>query len=251
MRVQSDRPARNGGWLHDAGATPRPYAPSTSTKALAPPPDLEGLHRWFVNAVRPPALTALAERLGVQASALTRLGIGWAKTHHAWSFPMFDSKQRLVGIRLRGADNGDKWAVEGSHNGLFWPNDLRPQGLLLVCEGPTDTAALLGLGYDAIGRPSCSGAVEMVIEAIRGMPRRDVVIVADADPPRVDAQGRIIRPGLDGARRLAAELTAAGRRPKIILPLTPHKDVRAWVCAGATRDALDAMIATARYWRGT
>ncbi|MBM4020627.1 MAG: toprim domain-containing protein, partial [Planctomycetes bacterium] len=102
-------------------------------------------------------------------------------------------------------------------NGLFWPEDLASTGPLLVCEGPTDTAAMLDLGYDAIGRPSCTGAVDMVIQVVRHLRHRDVVILADADGP-----------GIDGANRLAEAMTEAGRRPKVVRPLE-HKDARAWI----------------------
>jgi DNA primase len=149
---------------------------------------------------------------------------------------MFDARRKVIGIRLR-AEDGQKWAVAGSHNGLFWPDGLAGAGPLLICEGPTDTAALLDLGYDAIGRPCCTGAVEMIIEVVRRLRRRDVVVVADADAP-----------GIEGANRLARALTEAGRRPKVIRPLW-GKDARAWVQAGATRAVVDTAIQNALHWR--
>jgi DNA primase len=149
---------------------------------------------------------------------------------------MCDGKHRPIGIRLR-AENGKKWAIRGSRNGLFWPEDLTGSGPLLVCEGPTDTAALLDLGYDAIGRPSCVGTIEAIVEAVRRPHRRHVIVVADADGP-----------GMDGADCLARSLSEAGYCPKVIWP-TQGKDARAWVQAGATRAVLDNVVANARYWR--
>ena len=87
------------------------------------------------------------------------------------------------------------------------------------------------------GRPSCAGAVEMVVEVVRHLRRRNVVVVADGDGP-----------GIDGADRLAQALTEADHRPKVIRP-TQGKDARAWVQAGATREVVDAVIANALYWR--
>ncbi len=240
MRVKSDRPVRNGGWLHRiAAAPPRPAPP-----VYVPPPkdvdsgaiDWPALLRRFQRDTRMCEVDRLAAGLGVSPGSLRRLGIAWAAPHRAWAFPMCDSAGERIGVRLR-AEDGRKWAVPGSHNGLFWPDGLSGSGPLLVCEGPTDTAALLDLGYDAIGRPSCTGAVEMVIEVVRALRRRDVVVMADADDP-----------GIDGADRLARALTEAGRRPKVIRPLK-CKDARAWVQSGATRAVVDCAIANALHWR--
>jgi len=192
--------------------------------------------RRFERDTRTAEVEILAASLGVSPGSLSRLGVAWAAPHRAWAFPMCNALRETIGVRLR-AENGKKWAVRGSHNGLFWPDHLGSGGPLLLCEGPTDVAALLDLGYDAIGRPSCAGAVEIVIEVVRALNRREVVIVADTDGP-----------GIDGADRLAQALTDAGHRPKVIQPLQ-DKDARAWKQAGATRAVVDSAIASARYWR--
>jgi len=238
MRVQSDRPARNGGWLHrltDAPPLPPPRVYVPKAKPLCPTDWMAVLERYRRD-TRAADLRRLAAGLGVSSESLGRLGVCWAAPHRAWAFPMADPARHIIGIRLR-AEDGRKWAVAGSHNGLFWPDDLAGGGPLLVCEGPTDTAAMLGLGYDAIGRPSCTGAVDMVIEVVRRLRCRDVVMVADADGP-----------GIDGANRLAEALTAANRRPKVIRPLE-GKDARVWVRAGATRAVVDTVIRNALHWR--
>ena len=98
-------------------------------------------------------------------------------------------------------------------------------------------AALLDLGYDAIGRPSCAGAVEMTVNAVGNLAHRDVVVVADADGP-----------GVRGAERLARALTEAGHHLKVIQP-RKGKDARAWLQAGATRADVDTVIRNALYWR--
>ena len=240
MRVKSDRPTKNGGWLHRvADSAPRPvprlYMPPPRTPAPCTT-DWVAMLRRFERDTRTGEVERLAATLGVSPGSLARLGVVWAASHHAWGFPMSDGKHRPIGIRLR-AESGRKWAVRGSRNGLFWPEDLTGSGPLLVCEGPTDTAALLDLRYDAIGRPSCAGAIEMVVEGVEGLRRHDVVVVADTDGP-----------GIDGADRLAQALTEAGHHPKVIRPLQ-GKDARAWLQAGATRAVVDTVIANARYWR--
>ena len=240
MRVKSDRPTKNGGWLHrlaDPAPRPAPRLYMPRPRATAPrTTDWLAMLRRFERDTRTAQVIRLAAALGVSQVSLFRLGIAWAGPHRAWAFPMSDGDHRPIGIRLR-AESGRKWAISGSRNGIFWPSDLGSTGPLLACEGPTDTAALLDLGYDAIGRPSCAGAVEMVVEVVRHLRRQDVVVVADTDGP-----------GINGADRLARAMTDAGYRPKVIQPLQ-GKDARVWVQAGATRVVVDAVIANARYWR--
>ena len=238
MRVKSGRPARNGGWLHLIADAPPPRPPCRVYVPASPEPERDWhalLQRW-AGRTAPVDYARLAHLLGVSAASLRRLGGALSDRPGVWAFPMFDAEREMIGIRLR-AENGKKWAIRGSRNGLFWPEDLTGSGPLLVCEGPTDVAALLDLGYDAIGRPSCAGAVELVIQVGHHFHRRDVVVVADTDGP-----------GIDGADCLAQALTEAGHRPKVIQP-TQGKDARAWLRAGATRAVVDTVIANARYWR--
>ena len=240
MRVKSDRPARNGGWLHriaDAPQQPLPRVHVLPPRATAPREiNWAAMLRRFERDTGTADAQHLATALGVSQGNLHRLGISWAAPHRAWAFPMSNALGETIGIRLR-AESGRKWAVRGSRNGLFWPEDLTGTGPLLVGEGPTDTAALLDLGYDGLGRPSCAGSIGLVVEAVRRLRHRDVVVVADADGP-----------GADGAERLARALTEAGHRPKVIQPVK-GKDARAWVKAGATRPVVDAVIRNALYWR--
>jgi hypothetical protein len=240
MRVKSNRPARNGGWLHRITVALPAHAP----RVYAPPPkpvppsliDWAGMLDRFARDTRVAEVERLAVSLGVSPGSLSRLGIVWVTPRHAWGFPMRNAGGQVIGVRIR-TKSGCKFAITGSHNGLFWPKDLTGTGPLLICEGPTDTAALLDLGYDAIGRPSCAGTVEAVVAVVLHLRRLDVVLVADADGA-----------GVDGANRLAQMLTEAGCRPKIIQPVQ-GKDARAWVQAGATRGAVNAVIANALYWR--
>jgi hypothetical protein len=244
MRVQSDLPVKSGGWVHKLANTPpaRPAPRRVQPAPVAAVKDWPALVATFPRDQVP----SLASDLGVFEVALHRLETGWAAQHHAWAFPMYSGRREMIGIRLR-ANNGRKFAVTGSHNGLFWPTGLCTQAdLLVICEGPTDTAALLGLGFDVIGRPQCSGMEYLVIDACRRLRPRDVVILADFDEPKPAPGGGTFRPGQDGACRLADELTLAGVRPKIILPLV-GKDARAWVRAGATREIVLTAIRAARY----
>src|SRR5262249_47457954 len=146
----------------------------------------------------PGRLHQLAVTLGLSSEALAALGTGWSEAHRAWSFPMADTAGNVLGIRLRGQD-GRKFAVKGGREGLFIAPTLEiDPAILLVCEGPTDTAALLGLGFrSVVGRPSCTGGIKLLVEFVRGRAPSEVVVVSDADEP-----------GRRGAANLAAVLVA-------------------------------------------
>jgi DNA primase len=146
---------------------------------------------------------------------------------------MSDAAGQVVGIRLRG-DNGRKWAVPGSREGLFLPAGLTAGGRLLVCEGATDTAACLDWGFPAIGRPSCTGGVRHLVELVKRLVPTDVVVVADADAP-----------GQRGAENLARQLVAYCPTVRVIAPSTGIKDARAWLQAGATAADVLAAIGAA------
>jgi DNA primase len=130
---------------------------------------------------------------------------------------MFRHERRLVGIRMRGTD-GRKWAIKGSKQGLFIPKDLPENKVLFICEGPTDTAAMLDLGFAAVGRPSCLGATDLIAEIAN---KRHVIVVADGDTP-----------GKDGASRLAYAIRNIAYKVGIVSPPGDYKDVRAWYRGG-------------------
>lgn len=192
----------------------------------APPPN------WSEHCLRFEAMLLLhpvaecAARLGVSISSLQRIQIG-NTGKGAWTFPMRDATGRTIGVRIRG-DDGRKWAIPGSKNGLFIPDEFDSHSEMWVCEGPTDTAALLDLGYPAVGRPSCSAGVDLLRAFARGRP--GAIIVADND----DA-------GWVGGVKLAAALWSVVHNVKIISP--PNlKDVRAWKQAGANRAIIEGAV---------
>ena len=226
MRVDSGRPARNGGSIHrlDEGEASGFYC---SPKPVPRPFDAARLLACWRQKTDAAQVDAHAVALGVAPAALRRLGIAWAEQPQAWAFPMRDENGSVVGIRLR-AENGRKWAVRDSHSGLFIPDGLAGTGRLLICEGPTDTAAALTLGFDSIGRPSCEGNLGTVTGWLGARPYPEVAILADNDAP-----------GLRGARKLAAVI----RHPcRVAIP--PCKDIREWVRLGATRADVEVVVAS-------
>lgn len=179
------------------------------------------------------SLNALAARLGVQPESLTRLTLGLVSARIAhdaglpWTegarvFPMRTAIGDIVGLRLRKPD-GQKLTWPGGHEGLFLPTGIDGAHQLLICEGPTDTAAALDLGFAAIGRPSCTGGNKEVLEAVRLQQPRSVVVMSDQDEP-----------GRKGAVDLAGSLVRHVPDVRVVLPSGKAKDLRDWVRAGAT-----------------
>lgn len=224
------------GYLHIIGEEPKyRFAIPRMTKALERPVVAEVERSDWVEVCRQYAANCdekmratHAEHLGVSDLSLARLGIG-NTGKGAWTFPMRDECGTVCGIRIR-SDSGKKWAHVGSSNGLFIPSglDRKENEYLFICEGPTDTAALLTLGLKAVGRASCSSGVDLLVKFVRRHAWRDVVIMSDNDSNEV---------GVDGARKLADALWGTVLSLTILIP-PDYKDVRDWVRAGLTSDAL-------------
>jgi len=246
-RIESDKLIGEpfaGGWLHQLDgnqALPKCYLP----KAKAKVPDVNFYKlakEYFCGCLS--TANPLAERLGVSEDSLQRLGTGFDGKNYV--FPMWDGTRKMIGMRLRTPD-GKKFSVTGSKNGLFWPQLVKSdsKNLLFICEGPTDCAALLDLGFDAIGRPSCSGGTEFIKTLLTGHDRQ-VVIVSDKDSPKQRPGGGTFRPGQDGAARLGAAIKPLCRSVRIIKPCV-GKDARQWYQAGATAAAVMAVVKNTRF----
>lgn len=243
-RITSEKPTKGGGWVHHLssagqGGRPVPVAAAVEFKPAPTRTDLELLARSYRTAVNPNRLAALARELGLSASSLQRLDVGWSIERRAWSFPMRDASGNVLGIRLR-TPAGRKFAVAGGHEGLFIPIDcaekIEQTGRLFVCEGPTDTAALLDLGVrgGAVGRPSCTGGVGLLTELLRTSRVGELVIFADGD-----------RPGQQGAEALAGQARLYCASVRTISPPAGVKDARAWKQQGATAADVEQLVAAA------
>ena len=238
MRIESSKPCKSGGWFHNL-REPVTYKPTPKKSKPVPIQDFTALSSQYVeNLIH---IDKLAEELGVSIRSLERLEAGW---NGNVTFPMRDGRERIIGIRVRGSKG--KWCVTGSRQGLFWPEGIYSGSdySLVIAEGPTDVAALLTMGFDSIGRPNCMGGTEYIIEFLKGR-RRDVIIMADKDPPKERPDGSVWFPGQEGADRLAKAIMPLVRSLKIVKPPF-HKDVRAWLRDGATQETLLAVIENTR-----
>ena len=235
-RVESAKRYGDAGWLHvlhdgDAWREAPRRRVATIEMDDGQRPDFPDMARRFRDALSEAALAGLALGLGVSAESLERLGVGWAGW--GFSFPMSAADGTVRGVRVRKVD-GAKLAMTGSREGLFLPEGLRAGGLLrrlLIAEGPSDTAALLDLGFDAVGRPSCTGATRLTAELVQRLAVPEAVIVADNDTP-----------GLRGAEALASVLMAYAPAVRIVTPAEGVKDARAWKQAGATFEVIEQTI---------
>jgi len=189
--------------------------------------------RYF-DAMTPGRRVWCAGLIGLPPEPLVSLRVGWADKFKASSWPMRDAKGRVIGIRLRCPKRAKKWAVTGSRAGLFIPLDLAcTAGRLFVCEGPTDTAALLSIGLSVVGVPAAGGAADLVAALVRDRGPVEVVVMADRDGP-----GRV------GAESLAAAVLSV-RPVRVVSPPDGFKDARDWVGRGADRrTVLDAVGAS-------
>lgn len=240
MRVISDKPTKNGGWYHDLDKPLPPRREKETPKRSAP--ELTIMAKQFESAVNPERLESFADKMGLSVASLRRLGIGYCHDSQAWTFPMRAATGPVVGIRLR-ANDGAKFSIRGGHEGLFIP-DLSGEGTLCLPEGPTSTAALLDMGFDAVGRPSCTGAFAIIRDFLHGN-RRDVAIFGDHDSAKPLPNKGVFYPGQDGANRLATELCGVARSVRVIVP--PRvKDARDWKKSGATKAVVEAIIRAQR-----
>ena len=247
MRVESPWPSRGGGWRHKLTNEPMnaPKRMATSTPAPSaghappwwvPPPNFAAMAERFDGLMTDERYATLAQSLGVSLESLRRLRCGWVESQRAFSFPMRDARGQIVGIRVRDL-GGAKWAIDGSHNGLFIPTGFKATPSFAVCEGPTDVAALLTIGIEAIGRSWRGGDAE-AISAICERHRPRVVVMADAKPEEVA-----------DANALARVIATRCEWVKVILPPTGIKDAREWVKSGLTKATLRGVIEATQSWR--
>lgn len=241
MRIESLRPCKGGGWYHfqDDGV-PHIVIPKKKSVQVIPINIESTILFWSSRKDHDALIHGLAFNLGVSIDSLLLLGVVWAQQYDAYAFPMRDGLGNAVGIRLRNKE-GKKWAVTGSRQGLFFAQSIEWSDPVYICEGPTDTAAAMTIGLNAIGRPSCNCSCEQLIIALHRIGARRVVIIADHDAPK--ANGAM--PGLDGARKLKKELPI---RSTILL--LQQKDIREFVNMGGTKEMIESDVRLKVFTKG-
>jgi len=223
------------GYLHRLADRPAAWRPQARRVVVsAAPADVSALAlEYHAAADRDGHIERLAEELGLSAESLRRFRVGWCAKEGCSTWPMSDATGRIIGINRRFPD-GAKYIVPGHKAGLYLPDDLTvgPDAPLVVCEGATDAVAGRDLGLQCIGRLSCTHGARLLVEVVKVRRPGLLVIIGDTDEP-----------GRRGAQSLAAALLPYVPALKVIEPPTPHKDLRVWRRAGATRHDIERLIA--------
>jgi P4 family phage/plasmid primase-like protien len=106
---------------------------------------------------------------------------------------------------------------------------------VIIVEGMSDTAAMMGLGFVTVGRPSNLAGLDELKELVRG---RSVVIIGENDQK---ADGKW--PGKEGMEATAQILRGVCKGVKMVMPPEHVKDARAWVVKyGLTREKFLAHV---------
>lgn len=178
-------------------------------------------------------MSALRPPDGVPAWAWAKLA---REDGHRWAIVERDASGEVIGTAFRDADGGKTFAP-GGKRGLIvaWPLDsyagASADAPVFVAEGASDTAALWGLGLDAVGVPMAGQGGDMLAELVA---KRHVVIIADADEA-----------GRRGATKIAAALVPVCASVRVIEPPERAKDARAAVIVGADARAFMGLAAAA------
>jgi len=219
MRTPSGRPSANGGWVHllEGGAVASP--PADAVRDVRPVGEdarreIRTRYRRWLSFGLP--LAPAAGILGLRQEWLAEYGAAATDATGDLVIPMLDCGS-VVGVRVRRAD-GRKYSWPGSRNGLFMPKSPMSDGqVAVVAEGPTDAAALWGLGFYALGRPDCLSVPGLVASTLQRMGVSRAVIIADRDEP-----------GIRGATKLAKTLRGARVSSSVLVPPDGVKDARDW-----------------------
>ena len=168
----------------------------------------------------------LAEDLAVSPESLYALNIGFAE--HAYTFPMRNGDGEIVGIRKRPyRDPHSKRCIGGGNQGLFIPEGVTRANVDMICEGESDTAAAVTLGFAAIGRPGSTACQGEAVRFLSHKLNACTCIVADSNET-----------GTTGAGLQAAALVEAGIPCRLLCVPDPHEDLRDWLKSGLTASDL-------------
>lgn len=154
---------------------------------------------------------------------LYKMGLGWCDG--SWTLPIFNGQHQIIGIQRR-TPEGKKRFIKGSRHGIF-TTVKKPVagGTLFICEGATDTATAMVLGYKAVGRTCCTAGIGEVIEWLSRIYYESIYIISDNDEHKA---------GQRGAKKLADKILALKLPLKSII-IPSAKDLTEWY-KGAKND---------------
>ncbi len=169
----------------------------------------------------------LANHFGLRFETQEKFQIGYGEYHSIknWFIPMFDSKGNICGLQQHywKDDKHIKKCVKYSKHGIFKPNIKFDRSKpLFICEGFSDTAVMIEMGFQAIGRYNALHKLDKdTLKQIKKFSK--VYIVADNDDV-----------GIEGASYIKSSIIGLGGHTEIIFPrswntdfTTPqYKDIR-------------------------
>jgi hypothetical protein len=118
---------------------------------------------------------------------------------------------------------------------------------VLIVEGASDTAALLGAGINAIGRPSNSSGAQFAAQLVGKLPEGTPIIVMGENDQKPDGRW----PGKEGAEKVAQEMANALPTYKVHIAYPPDgvKDVRAWFAGRSGVEVGEAFLGSLTWER--
>jgi len=134
------------------------------------------------------SLEPIAKEFDISENVLFDFGMYFCKDHY--ETPVYNERGIIIGIQKRYPD-GQKIMVKGSKLGIFASSAilqgvgwLKNNPTLLVCEGLSDSVVATYLGFNAIGRISCTSSTDVITKFVKRLLTKglkQVIIIADAD----------------------------------------------------------------------
>lgn len=170
------------------------------------------------------ALARLESARGITRKTVDRYGIGW---DGRLVIPIRNDLGYAVDARRY--DLLGKFEVkilsykEGYGGARIWPLDQLKGKEVYFFEGEMDTLLAIDQGLPAV--TLTSGAMTWRPEWNKLFKGKDVVMVPDVDKPKKRPDGTTFSPGIDGARKRAAEIAKVAATVRtVLLPLSGEKD---------------------------
>lgn len=226
-QVESRKPLANGTmWLHRL-EEPLPAFTAPDHKRKGRPKGWQLEAEEYAGIMDVGMKFDLALKLGLPITGLDCISLlGWNIDEECFTFPEQDGQGKVIGLNRRFKD-GTKKQMMGSARGITVPYDWdQGTGPLYIVEGPTDTAAMICAGLCAWGRPSNTGGVAFLAEAIQKLPEAIPVVIVGENDKKPDG----LWPGLTGAISVAGSLSEKVMQTvKWTMAPTDFKDVREYL----------------------